>query len=106
VCLLQSIFHGEELQLYITYLNTIQKSYSELLMSSRKRQSDLETLMDFVQSATNELMWLKEKEEREITRDWSSKNLSLVEVEQYYEVRTKYFIFLLFRFCDVICVNG
>jgi hypothetical protein len=29
-------------------------------MSSRKRQSDLETLMDFVQSATNELMWLSE----------------------------------------------
>ncbi|XP_035712122.1 microtubule-actin cross-linking factor 1 isoform X8 [Folsomia candida] len=81
----KSSFHGEELQLYINYLNTIQKSYSELLMSSRKRQSDLETLSDFVQSATNELMWLSEKEEREITRDWSSKNINLVEVEQYYE---------------------
>jgi hypothetical protein len=55
-------------------------------MSSRKRQADLETLMDFVQSATNELMWLSEKEEREITRDWSSKSLNLVEVEQYYQV--------------------
>lgn len=64
----------------------MQKSYSELLLSSKKRHSDLETLMDFVQSATNELMWLSEKEEREITRDWSSKNLSLPEVEQYYEV--------------------
>ena len=80
-------FHGEELQLYIQYLNGVQKSYADLLMSSKKRQSDLETLMDFVQSATNELIWLSEKEEREITRDWSSKNLNLVEVEQYYEVR-------------------
>ena len=79
-------FHGDELQLYISYLSGVQKTYTDLLMSSKKRQSDLETLMDFVQSATNELIWLSEKEEREITRDWSSKNLNLVEVEQYYEV--------------------
>ena len=82
----KSAFRGDELQLYINYLNNVQKSYAELLMSSKKRQSDLETLMDFVQSATNELIWLSEKEEKEITRDWSSKSLNLVEVEQYYEV--------------------
>ena len=82
----KSSFRGEELTLYINYLSNVQKSYSDLLMSSKKRHSDLETLMDFVQSATNELIWLSEKEEREITRDWSSKNLNLVEVEQYYEV--------------------
>jgi len=61
-------------------------------MSSKKRTADLETLMDFVQSATNELIWLSEKEEREITRDWSSKSLNLVEVEQYYEVISLLFL--------------
>lgn len=53
----KSSFHGDELQLYINYLNQVQKSYAELLMQSKKRTADLETLMDFVQSATNELIW-------------------------------------------------
>jgi len=84
----QSNFSGDELQLYINHLNGVQRSYTDLISSSKKRHSDLETLMDFVQSATNELMWLSEKEEREITRDWSSKSLNLADVEQYYEVNT------------------
>jgi hypothetical protein len=47
----------------------------------------LETLQDFLQSATNELIWLNEKEEVEVSRDWSDKNLNIPAIEQYYEVR-------------------
>jgi hypothetical protein len=64
--------------------------YAELLVTSNKRLSDLETLQDFLQSATNELIWLNEKEEIEVSRDWSDKNLSIPAIEQYYEVRMKY----------------
>jgi hypothetical protein len=49
--------------------------------------SDLETLQDFLQSATNELIWLNEKEEVEVSRDWSDKNLNIPAIEQYFEVR-------------------
>ena len=58
-----------------------------MLVLSNKYISDLETLLDFLQSATNELIWLNEKEEIEINRDWSDKNLNILETEQYYEVR-------------------
>jgi hypothetical protein len=61
--------------------------YAELLVTSNKRLSDLETLQDFLQSATNELIWLNEKEEVEVSRDWSDKNLNIPAIEQYYEVR-------------------
>ena len=56
-------------------------------MTSKKRLADLEMLQDFIQSATTELIWLNEKEEIEISRDWSSKSLNVTEIERYYEVR-------------------
>lgn len=64
----------------------LQKLYSELLVLSNKRLSDLETLQDFLQSATNELMWLNEKEDTEISRDWTDKDLNLTNIHHYYEV--------------------
>lgn len=82
----QHNFRGEEASLYSQLLIQVQRSYSDLLVASNKRLSDLETLQDFIQSATSELIWLNEKEESEIRRDWGARNLDLVEVEHYYEV--------------------
>lgn len=73
--------------MYAQHLNILQKMYAELLVQSNKRLTDLETLQDFLQSATNELVWLNEKEETEVTRDWSDKHLDLSAVHHYYEVR-------------------
>lgn len=56
--------------------------------------SDLETLQDFLQSASNHLVWLNEKEEIELTRDWSDRDLNVANVQQYYHVRYL-FIFIL-----------
>nr|QVD39310.1 Dystonin [Schistocerca gregaria] len=83
--LAKSNFHGEELQLYNQHLGQLQKLYNELLVTSNKRLSDLEVLQDFLQSATNELVWLNDKEETEVTRDWSDKSLNVPALEQYYE---------------------
>jgi dystonin len=85
-CSLQTKFQGEELTIYVQHLTVVQKSYNELLVLSNKRLADLETLLDFIQSATTELIWLNEKEEMEISRDWSSKSLNVTEIERYYEV--------------------
>lgn len=84
---LQNKFQGEESTIYVHHLSTLQKSYNELTMTSKKRLADLEMLQDFIQSATTELIWLNEKEEIEISRDWSSKSLNVTEIERYYEVR-------------------
>lgn len=53
---------------------------------STKRVSDLDTLLDFIQSATNELIWMNEKEEIEVSRDWTAKSLNIPEVEEYQRV--------------------
>ncbi|XP_025411352.1 dystonin isoform X7 [Sipha flava] len=81
----KSNFHGDELSLYSQHLNTLQKVYAELVTFSNKRLSDLETLQDFLQSATNQLIWLNEKEEIELNRDWSDKDLNIPSIRQYYE---------------------
>ena len=39
-----------------------------------------------MEQAAEELAWLSEKEEIEISRDWSSQNLQLHELEDYFEV--------------------
>lgn len=83
-------FHGDELTVYTQHLNNLQKLYTELLSVSGKRLSDLETLLDFLQSASNYLVWLNEKEEIELTRDWSDRDLNLASVQQYYQVNVKY----------------
>ncbi|XP_077257545.1 uncharacterized protein LOC143894787 [Temnothorax americanus] len=64
---------------------TLKKLYTELFAISNKRLSDLETLHDFIQSATGELVWLNAKKKTEIARDWSDKNLNTQSIEQYYE---------------------
>lgn len=53
---------------------------------SNKRMSDLDTLLDFIQTATNELIWMNEKEEVEVSRDWSSKSLNIPDIEDYQKV--------------------
>jgi hypothetical protein len=61
---------------------------SSLFQSSSSRGlRSLQSLLEFIGAATQELMWLNEKEEIEISRDWSSQALQMGEMEQYYEVR-------------------
>ncbi|XP_049817745.1 dystonin isoform X11 [Aethina tumida] len=78
-------FNGEELNLYNQHLGQLQKIYAELLTFSTNRMTDLETLLDFIQSATNELQWLNEKEEIEVTRDWSDTKMNVNAIEKYFE---------------------
>lgn len=82
----QTKFTGDELNLYQQRLNQLQKVYAELLSTSTKRLSDLDSLQHFLKHASDELQWLSEKEQVEITRDWADKQLDLPSVHRYYEV--------------------
>jgi len=53
--------------------------------SSQQRLRSLQSLLAFIEQAAEELAWLNEKEEIEIARDWSSQNLQLQELEDYFE---------------------
>lgn len=53
---------------------------------SGQRQSHLESLKDFVSRATQELIWLNEKEEEEVAFDWSDRNGNISKKRDYHSV--------------------
>ncbi|XP_036071365.1 dystonin isoform X3 [Oryzias melastigma] len=75
------------LPLKLTYsdkLNKLERQYERLLSYSRERQNNLENLHDFVSQATQELIWLNEKEEEEVAFDWSDRNSSISKKRDYH----------------------
>ncbi|XP_039994290.1 dystonin isoform X1 [Xiphias gladius] len=69
---------------YSDKLNKLEKQYESLLSCSRERQSHLENLHDFVSQATQELIWLNEKEEEEVAFDWSDRNSNISKKRDYH----------------------
>ncbi|GFV28793.1 transposable element Tcb1 transposase [Trichonephila clavipes] len=67
-----------------SFFESIPRLVAEAYASEKQR--DFENLLDFIQSATRELKWMSDKEEAEVARDWSAKNLNLVELEHHQEV--------------------
>lgn len=70
-------------------LLTVAWLYKHLLVfqnCSRERQSQLENLHDFVSQATQELIWLNEKEEEEVAFDWSDRNSNISTKRDYHAV--------------------
>ena len=61
--------------------------------SSQQRLRSLQSLLSFMEQAGEELAWLSEKEDIEVSRDWSSQNIQLQELEDYFDVI--HFCFLL-----------
>ena len=53
------------------------------------------SLCNFLSLATEELVWLNEKEQREVERDWSARELNVSNVQDYYRVRCRYMMFAL-----------
>ncbi|XP_054601412.1 plectin a isoform X9 [Nothobranchius furzeri] len=69
---------------YRDYLGKLELQYGKLLNSSKARLRYLVELHTFVSAATKELMWLNEKEEEEVTFDWSERNTNMVSKKESY----------------------
>ncbi|XP_038656566.1 dystonin isoform X7 [Scyliorhinus canicula] len=69
---------------YSEKLSELESQYIKLLSTSRDRASHLDNLQDFVTRATNELIWLNEKEEEEVAYDWSDRNSSMLRKKEYH----------------------
>lgn len=54
--------------------------------TSRNQERHLDALHNFVTRATNELIWLNEKEEEEVAYDWSERNTNIARKRDYHAV--------------------
>ncbi|KAF4105424.1 hypothetical protein G5714_013086 [Onychostoma macrolepis] len=71
-------------QSYSEKLNKLESQYGRLLKCSSERQKHLDSLHDFVSRATQELIWLNEKEEEEVAFDWSDRNSNISRKRDYH----------------------
>ncbi|XP_052427650.1 dystonin [Carassius gibelio] len=71
-------------QSYSEELKTLESQYGRLLKCSGERQKNLDSLYDFVSRATQELIWLNEKEEEEVAFDWSERNSNISRKRDYH----------------------
>lgn len=74
-----------EVSIYQQSLNELKKVYAELLSLSTKRLCDLQALYDFVSAATDEIEWLKSRQQVELDRDWSNTSLDLNDLNSEYK---------------------
>ncbi|KAJ8305394.1 hypothetical protein KUTeg_015939 [Tegillarca granosa] len=93
----QRTLSAEEQKLYTEWLSKVEVAFSLLTNTSSRRLKCLESLLDFIQLATQELIWLNQKEENEISRDWSSP-------EQDYQVTNELFQVGNIRERERVCV--
>ncbi|XP_073761245.1 dystonin isoform X17 [Callorhinus ursinus] len=69
---------------YAEKLHRLESQYAKLLNTSRNQERNLDTLHNFVTRATNELIWLNEKEEEEVAYDWSERNTNIARKKDYH----------------------
>ncbi|XP_041625174.1 dystonin isoform X23 [Vulpes lagopus] len=69
---------------YTEKLHRLENQYAKLLNTSRNQERHLDTLHNFVTRATNELIWLNEKEEEEVAYDWSERNTNIARKKDYH----------------------
>ncbi|XP_075411072.1 dystonin isoform X9 [Tenrec ecaudatus] len=69
---------------YAEKLHRLESQYAKLLNTSRNQERHLDTLHNFVTRATNELIWLNEKEEEEVAYDWSERHTNVLRKKEYH----------------------
>eukprot|EP00794_Sanderia_malayensis_P004520 gene4520-5116_t len=60
-----------------------QEAYAILMDMCLKKKRHLTILVHFMREATQELLWMSEKEENEVSRDWADKEIDLHQLEEY-----------------------
>ncbi|CDW56773.1 VAB 10A protein [Trichuris trichiura] len=71
---------------YCNHLITLEKEYFQLRELSTGRMLDLDSLIAFVRAAQLELVWISEREEIEISRNWADiDQLDLPMLQNYYK---------------------
>ncbi|KAK6730470.1 hypothetical protein RB195_007125 [Necator americanus] len=82
----QAEVSAEDTYEYCELLRVLESEYQQLRDLSAGRMLDLDSLIAFVRAAQLELVWVSEREEIEVTRNWSDiKQLDLPMLTNYYK---------------------
>ncbi|EFO27980.1 hypothetical protein LOAG_00505 [Loa loa] len=82
----QAEISAEDTHEYCELLSILESEYQQLRDLSAGRMLDLDTLIAFIRGAQHEIVWISEREDIEISRNWSDiKQLDLPMLQNYYK---------------------
>ena len=82
----QAEVSAEDSGTYCDLLSTLESEYQQLRDLSTGRMLDLDSLIAFVRAAQGQLLWIGEREEVEVTRQWADVGqLDLPMLQNYYK---------------------
>lgn len=82
----QAEIAAEDSEAYCELLSRLESDYQQLRDLSTGRMLDLDSLIAFVRAAQQELSWIAEREDLEVTRNWSDvSQLDLPMLHNYYK---------------------
>ena len=77
---------AEDSHEYCELLRILESEYQQLRDLSAGRMLDLDSLIAFIRAAQLELIWIHEREDIEVSRNWSDINqLDLPMLQNYYK---------------------
>uniref|UniRef100_A0A4W3GFJ2 Envoplakin a n=1 Tax=Callorhinchus milii TaxID=7868 RepID=A0A4W3GFJ2_CALMI len=76
---------SRELESYGPKINSKSKQYQNLQDQAKKRKQELNTVYDYIQGCSKQLMFLNEQEEKIQKLDWSDRMMNPEEVRRQYE---------------------
>ena len=83
---IQAEVSAEDSHEYCELLRILESEYQQLRDLSAGRMLDLDSLIAFIRAAQLELIWIHEREDIEVTRNWSDINqLDLPMLQNYYK---------------------
>ncbi|VDK65301.1 unnamed protein product [Onchocerca ochengi] len=82
----QAEISAEDTHEYCELLSILESEYQQLRDLSAGRMLDLDTLIAFIRGAQHEIVWINEREDIEVSRNWSDiKQLDLPMLQNYYK---------------------
>lgn len=82
----QAEISAEDTHEYCELLSILESEYQQLRDLSAGRMLDLDTLIAFIRGAQHEIVWVNEREDIEVSRNWSDiKQLDLPMLQNYYK---------------------
>eukprot|EP00062_Callorhinchus_milii_P017697 gi/632970370/ref/XP_007901614.1/ PREDICTED: desmoplakin [Callorhinchus milii] len=71
---------------YRLAISEVEDQYEGLLKGSNERIDQLIRFQDIIKVASNEIMWINDREEEELVYDWSDKNTNIAEKQERFSM--------------------
>lgn len=78
--------HDNHSSNYREAIDSIENEYEIMMKASGDRFDQIRKFQDIIQSTSNEIMWINDREEEELVFDWSDKNTNMIQKQEAFSM--------------------